>query len=299
MKKNVLYTTIYPGAEKYVPDWAASVLSQDTHDFDVYIGLDTVSRDLLPGAVTANFSVTFIEADMTETPIGLRNRAMALMSSAYDAVIFADSDDVLEPTRVSSALFALQTSDIHGCGLSLINGEGDDLGIYFGLVEDESPEEVLPRYNFLGLSNTAWRAPALQACLPAPLECIAMDWFLATCGWCRGFCISFDRTKRMRYRQYGTNIARVVPPFTSEQIIKATDIVSGHYRVLLGAKIAASGARRRLLEDAAARVNVFKANIVSSRMKLEAYMHALNQLPAHRLWWLTVAHPDLEDIWSC
>lgn len=298
MSRNVLYTTLYPGVEKYFPDWLHSVLAQDISDFDICIGLDNISGEIVPEAVRNKFPVRFVGADKGATPIGLRNCAMELMSATYDVVVFADSDDILESTRISSALRGLGNADIHGCALGLINGEGNDLRAYFGLTEDEAPDDVLPRYNFLGLSNTAWRAEALRACLPAPPECVAMDWFLATSGWCRGLRISFDRKIGMRYRQHGANTARVVPPFTSEQIHRATEIVSAHYRLLMEKNIPTPATKRIMLQDVASRVSMFKATIDSSRLTLEAYVAALNQRPAHRLWWMTVAHPDLEDIWN-
>jgi hypothetical protein len=299
MSRNVLYATLYPGVEKYFPDWVHSVLSQDISDFDICFGLDNISGEIVPEAVRNKFSVKFIKADNNASPISLRNRSMDLISVTYDAIVFTDCDDILEPTRISSAFRGLKNADIHGCAMGLINGEGRDLQAYFGLTEDEDPNEVLSRYNFLGLSNTAWRAEVLRACLPAPLECIAMDWFLAASGWCQGFRISFDRKIGMRYRQYGTNTACVVPPFTSEHICRATDIVCGHYRLLREKNIPTPATKRIMLEDAASRVSMFKANIDSSPLTLEAYVVALNQRPAHRLWWLTVAHPDLDDIWNC
>lgn len=298
MSKNVLYTTIYPGVEQFLSDWYDSVLSQDTSDFDLYIGLDKIAKNIVPDSITDKYRVTFIEAGKEDTPITLRNMAMEQMTKRYDAIVFTDSDDLLESTRISSALSELNQADINGCALGLVDGGGNDLDVYFGLTEDEDPDVVLPRYNFLGLSNSAWRADALRACIPAPPECIAMDWFLSTSGWCRGLRISFDRKIKMRYRQYGANTACVVPLFTPEQIIKATNIVCTHYR-LMEKNVPVPARKRAILEDAAARVNLFKTNIDSSRLMLEAYVTALNQMPALRLWWLTVAHPQLEDIWNC
>ena len=286
-----------PGVERYLADWLNSVFLQDTHDFEICIGLDNISKDIVPNSVIDKFSVRFIEADNVDTPLSLRNRAMEMMTVQYEFIIFADCDDILESTRITSALIGLKNADIHGCALGLVNDKGEDLKVYFGLTEDEDPNKVLPHYNFLGLSNSAWRARALKACLPAPPDCIAMDWFLATSAWCQGLRIFFDRKVEMRYRQYGVNTACVVPPFTPDQIIKATSIVCDHYRLLIE-KLLIPPDKRAILEDAASRVNQFKAKIISCRNRLETYVMALNQMPAHRLWWLTVAHPNLEDLWN-
>lgn len=223
---------------------------------------------------------------------------MGLMAAQYDAVVFADSDDILEPTRFSAALNGLENADLHGCALGVIAEDGRDLGIYFGLVEGEEPDSVLPRHNFLGLSNSSWRTETLRKCLPAPNDCIALDWLLATRAWGRHARITFDRNIRMRYRQYGENIARVMPPFTGNQILKATEVVLRHYRTATVDAFNFSAERRQALQEVAGRVEKFKGAITSSQSVFETYLEALNHLPPHRLWWLSVAHPELEEIWN-
>lgn len=42
--KVALYTTVYPGCEKYLPTWYQSVLRQTDQAFDLWIGVDTLDR---------------------------------------------------------------------------------------------------------------------------------------------------------------------------------------------------------------------------------------------------------------
>ena len=37
-----LYTTIYPGVERFLSTWYASVFAQTDHDFDLHIGTDRI-----------------------------------------------------------------------------------------------------------------------------------------------------------------------------------------------------------------------------------------------------------------
>lgn len=297
-KSAALYTTIYPQVAPFILDWCTSVERQDNCEFDLWVGLDGITADIISSRIDSVVKVYFVFAERGETPIALRNRALLMMVQEYDKIILADSDDILEPSRIKSSLENLDCTDVYGCALGLIDGSGNDLETYFGLLAGESPDEVIPRNNFLGFSNTAWRSEMLQKCLPAPTDCIAMDWILATRAWGLGARITFDRTVRMRYRQYGENTARVIPPFSAEQIIRATSIVREHYRLVLKDDSYFSNTCRLKLEEAYQRVEKFNTAISSSQTILDDYIIALNQLPAHRLWWLSVAHPQLETIWN-
>ncbi|MCE1226611.1 MAG: hypothetical protein LWW87_09025 [Geobacteraceae bacterium] len=257
-----------------------------------------MSTDAVSTLVGNNVTVHFVMTTGEDTPISLRCRAMALIAADYETIIFTDSDDILEPSRVSAALSGLEGSDLYGCALALINDSGEDMGIYFGLDEDEDPYTILPHYNFLGLSNTAWRVESLLPCLPAPEQCVALDWLLATRAWAHGARIKYDRTIRMRYRQHGKNTASVIPPFTSEQIIRATEVVTAHYRFVIVEDSGLSFSQRKLLQQAVMRVGKFRETVLASSDILNDYVTALNNLPPHHLWWLSVAHPALENIWN-
>ena len=46
-----LYTTIYPGVEKFLFDWYQSVLHQTDQDFQLWIGLDNLDVDSVKRAI--------------------------------------------------------------------------------------------------------------------------------------------------------------------------------------------------------------------------------------------------------
>jgi hypothetical protein len=62
----------------------------------------------------------------------------------------------------------------------------------------------------------------------------------------------------------------------------------------------ALASRRALVVAAHARARTFRDAVVTDPARLDAYVEALNALPAARIaaaWWWMVAHPDLEGMW--
>ena len=163
-----LYTTIYPGVESFLRDWYRSVLEQTDQDYQLWIGLDTIGVEAAKDAMGADPKATWVAAASGDTPAQIRQRALAQIVERHDGVVLVDSDDVLHPSRVASARAALQTSDLAGCALRLVDQQGRDLGMTFGLPPQARPEDVLPRNNVFGLSNSAFRSDLLRRCLPIP-----------------------------------------------------------------------------------------------------------------------------------
>ena len=136
MNRYALYTTIYPGIERFLGEWCRSVNSQDHSNFDVWIGIDNVETTTVSSLLDQRFEVIFVHALSGETPVSLRCRAMMAMVARYETIVFTDSDDILETDRVSAALSGIVDADIYGCALGLIDVGGLDLGIYFGLLKE-------------------------------------------------------------------------------------------------------------------------------------------------------------------
>jgi hypothetical protein len=293
-----LYTTVYPGVEKYLPVWYDSVLAQTDRHFDLWVGVDGLAIDIVVAAMGAEPSATWVLADEGDSPAQIRQRAIARMVDVYPAVVFVDSDDLLDPTRVAAARESLEQHDVSACAMRLIDEDGDDLGLFFGPPEGTDVAAVLPRYNVFGLSNTVYRSAFLRRCLPIPTDCVLVDWYLATRAWALGARLGFDATCRMAYRQHGRNIAPVLPPFTLQQVVAATERVLNHYGVILEQVRELQPQRRSQLEAAHGRVKAFWEATQHSYDIMHRYVQALNQLAPEPVWWACVAHPRLEEIWK-
>ena len=293
-----LYTTVYPGIEKYLSAWYESVLAQTDRNFDIWIGVDGLDVNEVIAALGADPSATWVIAAKGNSPAQIRQKAIERMVKKYPAVVFADSDDVLEPTRVEAARKSLTWSDVSGCAMRIIDEKGYDLGIVLKPPEGQDIAGLLPRSNVFGLSNTAYRTHILRQCLPIPPECVLVDWFLITRAWALGARLDFDPTCRMAYRQYPLNTARVLPPFTPQYVILTTERILGHYALALENVPELQPQHRVELEAARNLVKAFYESIRDSLGMLDQYVQVLNQLPLHQLWWSCVAHPKLENIWK-
>lgn len=156
-----------------------------------------------------------------------------------------------------------------------------------------------------------------------------VDWLLITNAVQNNAHLYFDQTPHMLYRQYPSNTAKVLPPYTPEEIRKATTLVLEHYKKTLNSPHERRGGSlanteglssptlknphsethpkgkgqtnsvhdlRTLLEASYLEVQQFSATIADSDV-LARYTKALNALKPVFLWWECVANEELKDIW--
>jgi hypothetical protein len=231
------------------------------------------------------------------SPGQIREHAISLLVNKYASVVFVDSDDLLYPTRVESARKGLEDHEVVGCALRIIDQTDHDLGITFGQAIQEKFSSLLTRYNIFGLSNTAYRNDVLRRCLPLGDGCEIVDWSLVTRALAGGASLHFDEQPQMAYRQYSTNVARVLLPFSARHVLAATERVLGHYRCVLESEFPVIGPYADALRPAYDRALLFHQKINASNHTLSSYIAALNQLTPRYIWWWCVAHPDLEHLW--
>lgn len=296
---NVLFTTMYPEGKKFFHDFVRSIKYQSNQKFDLWIGLDRIQQSEVEVLFGTYKNVTYITRQIGESAASLRQRAIEQMIRRYEGIIFVDSDDILEPTRVEVAGKMLSTSDVGGCALSIINENGESTQHTLNYPDDEIISSKIPLcFNIYGLSNTVYQTSILKKCLPIPDDCILVDWFLATSAWIRGAKFSFDLIPRMQYRQYTQNTARIVPPFTSEYILRATKMVISHYYEILTYVPDIPEKHLFLLEEQHYKVTRFLEIMENNLEKMNIYIQKLNKMPSDHIWWDMVAHPHLDNIWK-
>lgn len=301
MNTLALYTTVYPAALPYLHDWHRSISAQTDSGFDLWIGLDGLTPAEANRTLDTRVAATWIEAQPGDTPISLRSRTLLEICGRYDGVVLVDSDDILHESRVEAARRGLESADVYGCAMDIIDEKGRDLGLRFGPPEGGGfdLDAMIAEVNIFGMSNTAWRCETLKRCLPVSPDCALMDWCLATRAWGFGARFLFDPASRMGYRQYDANTARVVPPFSPAHVAEAARRAVGHYsHVLATDSMDMPVAKRRRLETAFARASEFIFAMSASPDRLARYAEAFNRLPPQLVWWACVAHPALEDLWK-
>lgn len=296
--KSVLFTTVYPEGIKYLNDWYFSVEQQDTLNFDIWIGCDRLSPTEAQKAMGNRVKAMWILRNEGESPTKFRERAIRRMVDQYSEVIFVDSDDILEPSRVSAAQDTLQYCDGYGCSMDIIDEDGRDLAIKFRRPQNTDLADLLLKNNIFGLSNTAYHSETLKKCLPFPKNCVLLDWFIATRVMNNNGDLFFDDIARMKYRQHSANIARVVPPFSAPQILYSTKLVLQHYDHVLRYIPELSPFFRKHITLFRDLVLLFNKRMTKSTETLAEYIERLNKLPAKHIWWSCVAHPDLEELWK-
>ena len=298
-KKTIaLFTTVYPEGKQFLCDFFSSLSAQTDNDFDLWIGLDRIRETKLNEYICDDYQAICIEQKNNESNISLRQRAMKEMVELYPGVIFVDSDDILAPSRISAARSSLKHYDMYGCAMKIIDVNGADLHVSFQMPSGTDITSLLPRFNIFGMSNTCYSTDLLKKCLPFPTDCILLDWFVATRAWAQNVRMCFDSVQQMYYRQYSSNTARVLPPFTQEQIIKSTELVLQHYNNVLNNIPELPNTKRILIENAQNYVEAFNYSIKQSPEKLQRYIIGLNNLPPNHIWWSCIAHPELEGLWK-
>lgn len=294
-----LYTTMYPGVEQFLPDWYRSVRAQTDQDFRLWIGLDVLGVQAARDAMGGDPGAVWVMAAPGDTPAQIRQRGLEQIVECCDGVVLVDSDDLLHPRRVASARAALQTSDVAGCALRLVDEQGAEVGMIFGLPSSAEPEDVLPRNNVFGLSNSVFRSDVLRRCLPIPADAALVDWFLVTRAWLLGARLAFSPEVGMDYRQHDANMARVRPPFSARQIVQDTERVRGHFRILrVASPEGAMPDRLAKVRRVAADIEAFYRRVILEPGNLARYVRAINTLDMAPLWWSCVAHPALRSMWA-
>jgi hypothetical protein len=294
-----VYTTMYPGMESYIGDWYRSLCQQTDQEFQLWIGLDELGSDSVKNLLGLDLKAIWITLSSGANPAQIRQEALARIVETCSGVVLVDSDDLLHPSRVAAARVALQASEITGCALRLVDENGENIGLTLGLPAQLAAEDVFPRNNIYGFSNSAFRSDFLKRCLPIPAEAVLVDWFLATRAWLLGANMTFDRVPRMDYRQHPANTARVRYPLSGDQVVSDTALVQRHFELMLADPRPEFLAERYgALRKAAREVEVFQRYIVSSSRKLDGYVEALNALQPPPLWWTCVAYAGLEDMWN-
>lgn len=291
-----VYTTIYPGVERYLHDWYRSLQLQSDPNYQLWIALDEVSVDDAIEAMGSDPKATWIAAEPGDTPAMIRQRALERIVNACDGVVLVDSDDILHPSRVGAARETLRTSDLSGCALRLVDQVGRDLQMT--LTAPATPDSVFPRNNVYGLSNSSFRTELLRRCLPIPSTVVVVDWFLATRAWLIGATLSFDPVVRMDYRQHDRNMVRVRSPFNGLQISSDTKHVLQHFKLVRESSTnGVVAGRLQKLSNVASEVESFYRKVVCQPIRLERYVEALNALHPMPLWWSGVANPSLQRMW--
>lgn len=291
-------SVLYPAMLPWLSPFLASLRAQTDQHFDLWLGLDEVSQQHVEPQL-GKLAVQFMESQQ-ESIATFRGRLLSRVCREYEAIILVDSDDVLLADRVRRAKQALQYADVSGCALQLVDQTGLDLNLTFNYEGAGIWEHDLSRLNVFGFSNSAFRSPVLEQCLPLPGNVVLVDWLVISLVLAHGGRLTFDRDPLMQYRQHPQNTAQVRTPFTPEQVTRAARLVLNHYQFLHETLSKDAGDSRTTFHQNVLRrqldVQQFVAAI-QDRSTLHHYTDSVNLLQSVYCWWEMIAHPSLESLW--
>lgn len=293
-----VYTTIYPGAEQYLPAWYQSILSQTDSNFEVWVGLDTLTPREVSNALSTSPEFHYVTTPLGSTPASIRQQVLSKVVNACTVLVLSDCDDIMEPTRIAAARKHISNCDVTASSMTLLSENGEPLGQTFGTAQPDLSFDQIARENIFGLSNSTYRASSLKKCLPIPERCEVVDWYLATAAWACGAKLHFSATPELGYRQVPNSIALTTPPFSSSQVIAATERALKHYNLILSSSLPLLETKRRVLEEAFQRARRFHEIMTSSTDLFAFYIKELNALGTLPAWWACVANSELESLWS-
>lgn len=294
--KLALYATVYPGVEKYLNTWYDSVRNQTDQNFDIWIGLDVLSSNALPGDFKNNYRIKYVSLE-NSTPVTVRQKAIEQMTDRYSAVVFLDADDFITRDRITRVREHLEKFDVYGCAMRIVDESDRETGKVFNYVPNDY-ENLILRTNIFGFSNTAYRSNILKSCLPIPEKARHLDWFIVTRAVLNGASVTFDKHPQVYYRRYGENNSSILPPFQKENIIFAAGEIINHYGLILTHTKNISVEMKRRFEDYNQNTREFLDVFRNSPTVQKQYIEELNKTEEPYPWWDIVAKPELEGIWK-
>ncbi|MDH3975356.1 MAG: glycosyltransferase family 2 protein [Deltaproteobacteria bacterium] len=228
--KIAVFSVVYPGLEKYLPDFFNSLSNQTDVGFELFLindGLEGLGGSLgkLPFPVRVK--------DSKDSPSALRKRGINwLMNEGIEAVVFADADDYFSENRVEIVKRLLLKNNLVYNELILF---GEQLHSPLPMLTNfyKENEEItakdLVSYNCLGLSNTSIRLDKIpEKIMEIPDNQIAFDWDFFSLILHSGISAFFTGKAKTWYRQHEKNIASP-SSLKDEQILRGIHIKRDHY----------------------------------------------------------------------
>lgn len=280
-----LFTVVHPASLPFFRAFYDSAAAQTDASAELVMVTDGVTEGELEARAGRPVRGRVLPARPGATPAALRQEALVPLCARVDAVVLADSDDVLHPHRVARARAALRGADAAASAMTLVDAGGAPLGARFGAGDRGAWSEALTRWNVFGFGNGAYRSELLADCLPVPEDTVLMDWLVITRALARGARLHFDEVPAVDYRIHGSSLAHVLPPFTAEELARGAGRVRAHLERAraddaLDAPTEAAGRLRGALADAADELERFEARVLDDPGTRARYLEAINRGPA-------------------
>lgn len=207
MKKLLLFTVYYPGAEIFESDFFSSIVNQTNQDFNILVVNDTLS-DLELEKKYKSLSIIEIKGRSNIA----ENRAVGInyaICNDYSYVMLCDIDDTFSPIRIEKTIKYFNNYDIIVNDLNIVDLKNRILfPSYFSKRLNEHSildGDFIKNKNIFGFSNTTIRTAKLQK-IHFPKDLRIVDWFYFTILLNQGLSAVFIPEALTYYRQYAGNM---------------------------------------------------------------------------------------------
>jgi methionyl-tRNA formyltransferase len=207
-KEVAVMGVVYPGVEKYLPEYFDSLEKQTDSDFDLIIFNTGINIDEL------KTSLRIKEIHLPQITIALQRQwaIKKIKEMGYKYLIFSDCDDYFSPNRVEESVRLLQDKQIVFNDLNLVDETGKLIHksvLRTNLINENSTEKLLD-LNFLGFTHTAVRISDVKM-FDFPEKLVSVDWyFFSVLIFYQDFSVGFIDKPLSSYRRYGNNLGFVL-----------------------------------------------------------------------------------------
>lgn len=227
-------TTIYPAAEPYLADFAASLAAQDDDDFTLYVANDGVAH--------ADRHFTGLGARTRVIPLSghiaaIRQQAVRhIATEGHDQIVFADSDDRFATNRIAVSRAALRTHEVVVNELIPFGDVLASSGPWLQVlpIPAEPTWHTILDQNVFGLSNTAARTSVIvrhAGLVAADIQ--AFDWALFSRALFAGARALFTTGTVTHYRQHAAQLG-LTKQRDADALRRMVGIKARHYADLAG-----------------------------------------------------------------
>ncbi|MCC7073392.1 MAG: hypothetical protein IT383_18925 [Deltaproteobacteria bacterium] len=291
--KALVCTALHPSSERYWSEFVASVNRQSVSGFGLLVALDGVGAPALWPNNAPSATVPASGGTIADVRSSLWGSAV----ERADVIIMADSDDILEPSRVELAIDAHAAgAAVSSCSLALVDEDGCALEVTQGR-DVVRHDDLLPAANILGGSNSAFAATVLRELIPVPSPTVVVDWFIALGAWLRGVPFAHSHAIGTRYRQHRNSFIGASRCYDAN-CIRARAVVVENLLAAV-ARDAPPTERGELLRRRQADVAAFRTWMGVDKHAAR-YVAAVNRLVKEGEalpWWKEVACVELEALW--
>lgn len=243
--KVAFFTVVYPGVEKYLPEFLSSLENQSYKNFDLIIINDGMDNYTFPST-----SINTEVIDYTNSISKIREFGINLLhQKGYHFIVFGDSDDCFDSKRIELSLKLLDQNDV--VVNDLVSYDGDKTSkLLFS--KHLSNNQLLDNYfikdkNVFGLSNTAIKMEKFSVISLAE-TLIAADWNIFTQLLHQKFQAIFTNDTFTNYRQHENNTIGLNQCISFSDVKKGVLVKYLHYRSLVEVGLDLNGFYKKQLE---------------------------------------------------